>query len=129
MSNPDQRHSVEVARAVVGALPDADREIIAAAFLHDVGKIESGFGTPARVLATVFWAVVPDRMADKWFDAPLPLRKLAQYRRHPEIGEQLLLEAGADPVTACWAADHHKPTDKWRIDVEIGQVLKTCDGD
>jgi hypothetical protein len=129
MSNPDQRHSVEVARAVVGALPDAEPEVIAAAFLHDVGKVESGFGTPARVLATVFWAIVPDRLADSWLRAPLPLRKLAQYRRHPEIGEQLLLDAGAHPVTASWAADHHRSMEKWRVDVRIGRVLKSCDGD
>ncbi len=129
MSNPDQRHAIDVARAVVAELPDAEPEIVAAAFLHDVGKVESGFGTPARVVATVFWAVAPDRLADEWLDAASPLRALAQYRRHPELGEQLLLDAGAHPATAGWAADHHKPMEKWRIDSQVGEVLKAADGD
>lgn len=129
MNDPDQRHAVEVARAVVRELPDAGPEVVAAAVLHDVGKVESGFGTAARVFATLFWAIVPDRTADRWIDARLPLRSLAQYRRHPEIGEHLLLDAGAHPVTAQWAADHHRPMEKWRIDPRIGDVLKRCDGD
>lgn len=129
MSNPDQRHAVEVAQAVLTQLPDARPEIVAAGFLHDVGKIESGLGTPARVMATLFWAVAPDRLADRWLDRGTPLRELAQYRRHPELGEQLLVDAGAHEITAGWAGDHHKPMEKWRVEVEIGEVLKACDGD
>ena len=129
MSNPDQRHAVEVARAVAGELPDATNAVMAAALLHDVGKVDSDLRTPARVFATLFWAVVPDERADEWLSSVGPRNRLASYRRHPEIGERLLLEAGADPLTAGWAADHHKPAEKWRIDAATGDVLKRCDDD
>jgi len=110
-------------------LPAASPAVVAAAALHDVGKVESGLRTPARVVATLAWAALPDRLADRWLDGPWPLRPLAQYRRHPEIGERLLLEAGAEAATAEWAADHHKPKAAWRIEERIGDVLKSCDGD
>lgn len=129
MSNPDQRHSIEVARAVAAELPEAPQPVMAAALMHDVGKVQSGFRTPARVVATLFWSVFDDGLADRWLTTAGPRRRLAEYRRHPEIGEQMLLEAGADPLTAAWAADHHKPTAKWRIDPVLGDVLKRCDDD
>ena len=61
MSGPDRRHAVEVARETIrlldegtppqeGSLP---REVVAAALLHDVGKVESGLGTFARVGVTL----------------------------------------------------------------------------
>lgn len=129
MSNPDQRHAVEVARAVVAELPDAGAPVMAAALLHDVGKVDSRLRTPARVAATLFWAAAPDELADRWLSSSGVRRRLASYRRHPEIGEQLLLAAGAAPEIAHWAGDHHKPVEKWRIDPVIGDVLKRCDDD
>lgn len=129
MSNPDQRHSIAVARDVAAELPEAARPVMAAALMHDVGKVQSGFRTPARVAATLFWAVADDGTADRWLTVAGPRRRLAEYRRHPEIGEQLLLAAGADSLTAGWAADHHKPAEKWRIEPALGDVLKRCDDD
>lgn len=129
MSNPDQRHAVEVARAVATELPDAGDEVLAAALLHDVGKVDSRLRTPGRVGATLFWAVAPDDLADRWLAASGARRRLASYRRHPEIGERLLVEAGAAPLTAQWAGDHHRPAEKWRGDAAIGAVLKRCDDD
>ncbi len=129
MSNPDRRHAVAVAREVGSELPDAPRPVMAAALLHDVGKVESELRTPARVMATLWWALVADDIADRWLDETGPRRRLAQYRRHPEIGEQLLLDAGADALTASWAGDHHKPRTRWRVDPHVGDVLKACDDD
>ncbi|MGF1599295.1 MAG: HD domain-containing protein [Acidimicrobiales bacterium] len=132
MSNPDRRHAVTVGRAVEAELgPDADRPVVAAALLHDVGKVVAGFRTPARVVATVVWAVVDDdRRADRWVDATWPpLRRLAQYRRHPELGAELLAAAGADPLTVAWAAEHHRPADRWTVPPRVGAVLKACDDD
>lgn len=129
MSNPDQRHAVTVARDVASELPDAERPVMAAALLHDVGKVQSQFRTPARVAATIWWAVADDDKADQWLSVSGMRQRLAEYRRHPEIGEQLLLDAGADALTAGWAADHHKPVEKWRIDPVLGDVLKRCDDD
>ncbi len=129
MTNPDRRHAVAVARDVNAELPGAAGPVMAAALLHDVGKVESGFRTPARVAATIFWAVADDELADRWLDDAGIRRRVALYRRHPEVGEQLLIDAGSDPFTAGWAADHHKPRSRWRVDPEIGDVLKSCDDD
>jgi hypothetical protein len=129
MSNPDQRHAIEVARAVGAALPDADDAVMAAALLHDVGKVDSQLRTPARVAATLFWAVAPDDLADRWLSASGIRHRFASYRHHPRIGEQLLVEAGAALETAHWAGDHHKPAEKWRLDASVGEILKRCDDD
>ncbi len=55
MSGPDQRHAVGVARDTVRLLgPDKPPpEVVAAALLHDVGKVESSLGTFARVGVTL----------------------------------------------------------------------------
>ena len=42
MSDPDRRHAVDVAKNV-------PEHLRVAALLHDVGKVESGLGTFARV--------------------------------------------------------------------------------
>jgi hypothetical protein len=95
MSNPDRRHAVGVARDVVTVLgAAARRDVVVAALLHDVGKIDSGLGTFARVAATL----VNRRDGDGRF---------ARYRRHDEIGAQLLANAGSAPLTIAWAREHH----------------------
>lgn len=130
MSNPDRRHAVEVARAVVGELGErASRPVVAAALMHDSGKIVCGYRTPARVVATVVWAVVDSGKAAAWLEQPWPRRSLAQYRLHPELGAQQLRQAGADPLTAQWAADHHRSPADWTIPADLGSVLAECDGD
>ncbi len=56
MSGPDRRHAVGVARDTLVLLADGDepgRDVVASALLHDVGKVESGLGTFARVGVTV----------------------------------------------------------------------------
>ncbi len=55
MSGPDRRHAVGVARDALGLLgPEpVPREVVAAALLHDVGKVEASLGTFSRVGVTV----------------------------------------------------------------------------
>src|SRR3546814_14332101 len=54
LSAPDRRHAVGVARLVERALgAEAERPVLAAALLHDVGKVESGLRTYGRVVATL----------------------------------------------------------------------------
>lgn len=141
MSNPDRRHAVGVARAVVARWPDLERQgdeaatpprpVVAAALLHDVGKIDSALRTPARVVATVLWGVLDDDVADRWLadHSSGPRSRLASYRRHPEIGAELLRRAGADPLTASWAEEHHRPVECWTLDPVVATVLKDCDND
>ncbi len=137
MSNPDRRHAVTVARAVVaawpalGAGPEPERAVVAAALLHDSGKILSGLRTPARVVATVVWAVASDDVIDRWDDGSSGgLRsRLARYRRHPELGAELLRAAGSDRLTWSWAGEHHLPEQRWTVPIATGRVLKACDAD
>ena len=63
MSVADRRHSIAVARRFESLGGPWSREEIAGALLHDIGKLESGLGTLARVAATVVGprtAAVPD---------------------------------------------------------------------
>lgn len=132
MSNPDRRHAVAVARAVVDELgSDVDREVVAAALLHDSGKAISDLSTVSRVGATLFWAVADDDVARRWaeVDHNGPRKRLAQYRLHPELGAELLDEAGADALTSAWAREHHLSKLDWTVPVEVATVLKACDDD
>jgi hypothetical protein len=109
MSDPDRRHAVEVAKAVPG-------ELAVAALLHDVGKVESGLGTFARVGATVLGAVRRD-----W-----PGR-VGAYLHHDELGAALLRAAGSDPLTVAWAREHHLPEDRWTVPLDAGRALTAAD--
>lgn len=138
MSAPDQRHALHVAREVATREPGASRAVMAAAVLHDVGKVVSGYGTLRRVGATVAWALIPGaargRLAHRWgagegLGRARSVRRLARYRLHPELGAELLRNAGADELTASWAAQHHSPEERWSIDPAIGRMLKACDND
>ena len=130
MANPDRRHAVAVARRVAAQLgPDATRPVVAAALLHDVGKVVAGYRTPARVVATVVWAVVDDRRMSRWSRARQPWRRLAQYRNHPALGAELIRHAGGAELTAAWAGEHHLPAERWTIPTPVGSVLKSCDDD
>ena len=115
MSGPDRRHAVGVARRVEAALgEDATAPVLAAALLHDVGKVESGLGTFGRVVATVAGPRTP---------------RLAAYRRHPELGAALLELADSDPLTVGWAREHHLPPERWTVPRTFADVLKASDDD
>ena len=131
LSNPDRRHGIQVARAVAAALGDAATPpVMAAALLHDAGKVISGLGTFARVGATLFWAVMDHDRARTWLDHDVgAVRRLAQYRLHPELGADLLADGGADPLTVAWAREHHQPADRWSVPGPVASVLKSCDDD
>ena len=110
MSNADRRHAVGVARRVPA-------ELAVPALLHDVGKIDAGLGTFARVVATI----APRR--------PEGDGRIARYQRHDAIGADLLQAAGAAPLTVAWAREHHMPPERWTVPPEAGQLLKAADDD
>jgi hypothetical protein len=131
MSAPDRRHAVAVARAVTSVLGDhAVRSVRAAALLHDVGKVEAGFG-PLRRAAVTLAAMVVGReaAAARWSTRGGVIGRAGAYLRHDEIGAALLTEAGSDPLTVAWAREHHLPTARWTVPADIGAALKAADDD
>jgi hypothetical protein len=133
MSGPDRRHAAGVARDVRALLdpPAPGREVMASALLHDVGKVESGLGTFARVGVTVAaigmgrdrLRVVPGHPAGRG------RRRVSDYLDHDRIGAKLLAGAGSDPTTVAWAAEHHLPPERWSLDRRVADALKAADGD
>jgi hypothetical protein len=120
----DRRHAVGVARRVSAALgPDATKPVMAAALLHDVGKIDSGFGVFARVGAT---ALAAARGRERMSAGE---GRVARYLRHPDIGAALLTDAHADPLTVTWAAEHHLPPAQWTLPEHLADALKAADDD
>jgi hypothetical protein len=119
MSRQDRRHSVRVARDVDRLLDGPPREVIAAALLHDVGKLDSELGTFGRVIATVVGAVHGRGGAGR----------IGRYLQHDRIGAELLTAAGSDPLTVAWTAEHHRPRSSWTVELRTADALKLADGD
>ena len=112
----DQRHSAGVARQVEAALaggPHAgDNRWLACALLHDIGKLASGLGIPARVLATLVDRATGGAVGD-WEEHRGLRRRIALYLRHPELGADMIELAGGRAEVAHWARAHH---DRARLD-------------
>lgn len=121
MAAADRRHAAGVTRTVAADLgPDATRPVLAAALLHDSGKVVSGYGTFARVVATLVGAV-RGREA--------PGGRMGAYLRHPEHGADLLADAGSDPLTVTWTREHHLPPSRWTLDPRVTAALSAADDD
>jgi hypothetical protein len=130
MSRPDRRHAHAVARTVERALGhEARRPVLAAALLHDVGKVDAGLGTYGRVVATLSGAIAGRENAELWRSRSGFTRKVGLYLLHPDLGGDQLALAESDPLTIAWARQHHLPEDKWTVPVEIGRVLRDADDD
>ena len=130
MSGPDRRHAVAVAERVERALGhEATRPVIAAALLHDVGKVESGLRTYGRVVATLSAKVAGPEMASTWRKQRGYARKVGLYLQHDQIGADLLEIAGSDPLTVAWTREHHRPESEWTLDPHIASALKAADDD
>ena len=84
MKPHDQRHSVEVARRFSELHPNFSRDEVAAALLHDIGKVESELGIMGRVVATI---------------AGPKGEKFRRYHDHELIGLNLCRKAGSSAET------------------------------
>jgi hypothetical protein len=105
LSVQDQRHSIEVTRRFVAdsAVPP-ERADVAAALLHDIGKIASGLGTFGRVAATL-WGALGGARAERGTG------RIGRYLRHEAIGADLLLEVGSETRTVEIVAGRVDPAD------------------
>jgi hypothetical protein len=132
MSGPDRRHAVGVARRVAAALGGdeaASRPAMAAALLHDVGKVASRLGTFGRVVATLAGLAGGRSMALPWSNGRGLRRRIGLYLRHGPLGADMLALAGSDPLTTAWAKEHHLPPDAWTIERPVAEVLAAADDD
>jgi hypothetical protein len=130
MSGADRRHAVGVARRAGAELgPRATRPVLAAALLHDVGKVESGLGPVRRAVATVAGLAAGHAAAARWRQRPGPVGWAGSYLCHDEIGAVLLEEAGSDGLTVAWARQHHLPPERWTVPADVGEALKAADDD
>lgn len=133
----DRRHTLRVARRVDRLLAERDdrHDWVAAALLHDVGKIQADLGVVGRSVATVVGGVVgKQRMAGwaGWHDESRIRGRFGRYAAHGEIGGGMVRAAGGREAAARWAEVHHlvggqdsvKPSD---LPVEAVTALKLSD--
>ena len=130
MSGPDRRHSARIGRRAAERLGDrASPPVLAAALLHDVGKIDAGLGTWGRVVATLSAMVAGADSAEHWIRSTGFTRRVGLYVHHPRLGGDMLEMAGSDPLTVAWAREHHRPEEEWTVEASIARVLHEVDDD
>jgi hypothetical protein len=130
MNGPDRRHSVQVARTVERSLgSEATPPVLAAALLHDVGKLDSRLRTYGRAVATISGAVAGADAAADWARTKGFTRRVGLYLQHPDLGGDRLGMVGSDPFTEAWAREHHLPEEEWTVDPHLGRALKAADND
>jgi len=96
----DRRHVIGVARRVEQALgEEATRPVLAAALLHDIGKLESGLGTYGRVVATLSVGLAGRETAAAWVLTRGFTRRVGLYVQHEALGADMLELAASDPLT------------------------------
>tara|TARA_B100000029_G_scaffold116149_1_gene108910 strand:+ start:2189 stop:2725 length:537 start_codon:yes stop_codon:yes gene_type:complete len=126
----DQSHSFQVAKQTQSLIGGQEKSFIAAALLHDIGKLESGFGTFGRVFATVFCFFYPPTRMEKWQERDKGLRRrLLDYSNHPSIGAKLLNDLDSQQETIAWVLEHHSEKENWVTPKEIGEALSSADND
>ena len=112
-STQDQRHAFDTMRRAEVRM--ADRTVVRAALLHDVGKGLVRLGAVGRSLATVADAL------------HVPLRgRYATYRRHGALGAELLASAGSEMLVVEFAKRHPDP-DPGPCDPEAWRALLEAD--
>jgi hypothetical protein len=126
MSGPDRRHAIGVARDVEKLLGETpQRDVTAAALLHDVGKVESRLGTFSRVFVTLLAMVVGRHR----LTGPRSPSRIRLYLTHDHLGGDLLRAAGSEPLTFTWAEEHHRNPSTWTVERRLADALKAADGD
>jgi len=125
MTPTDRAHAVEVARRT--ALELDDPAVLAAALLHDVGKIEAQAGAAVRVVASLVGPVVSDARAAQLAGRTGVAGTLGRLRGYPALGANLLAGAGSARLVIQWAAEHHAPRQRWTVPANVGRVLQAAD--
>ena len=129
----DQRYSIRVAKLVAERLAGTEfagqPRWLAAALLHDVGKLDAGLGVFGRSVATVMGAVAGPARIDRWAQTSGFLRRVAWYLHHDERGADRIRAAGGRDEAARWARAHHH-RDRWLgsgVPIAVAEALEAAD--
>jgi hypothetical protein len=135
LSLADRRESIAVARRTEAALAGTDHaddtRWLAAAHLHDVGKLDARFGPVRRAVATLLAGVLGPRRVERWVDRSGFPRRCALYVLHDQLGADRVTIAGGRREAAVWAAAHHRPA-RWPetgIPTAVAVALAAADGE
>ena len=135
LSLADRRESVGVGRRTEAALAGTDyagdTRWLAAALLHDVGKLDARFGPVRRAVATAAAAVLGPRVVESWVDKSGFVRRCALYVFHDQLGADRVKIAGGRPEAVLWAEAHHRPAlwDATGIPPDVVVALAAADGE
>ncbi len=111
MPGHDRRHSVGVARRVqdgLAATDAADDDTwLAAALVHDLGKLDAGLGVFGRVAATLVRGALGHGRTDPWVDRRGMRGRFGRYLHHGALGAERIRALGGPEPVARWAEAHH----------------------
>ena len=114
MSAADQRHSLRVCQALL-ARGCVDRDLLAAALLHDVGKAQGRVPFWTRPTIVLGKLCAP-RLLKRLAVDPRQHKALPRWRRalsnawwHAEIGAELAAAAGLSEKAVLYIRTHHQP--------------------
>jgi len=121
-SRQDQRHAL----AVFGTLRDKgylDKDLLAAALLHDAGKAAAHLTTWQRAIIVLMEHYSPRTLSSLSQGKGLGWRQtFVVHARHAEIGAAWAEEAGCSSLTVTLIRRHHEPTAD-SADTEVERLL------
>jgi len=133
LPNHDRRYTIRVAKDVETRLAGTEYagqpRWLAAALLHDVGKLDAGLGVVGRSVATVMGAVAGPVRVDRWAQTSGFRRRAAWYLHHDDRGADRIRAAGGREEAARWASAHHHPS-RWPasgVPVPVAEALEAAD--
>jgi hypothetical protein len=135
LSRADRRESIAVARRTEAALTGTgyagDDRWLAAALLHDIGKLDARFGPLRRAFATAAAALLGPSVVEGWVDKSGFVRRCALYVFHDQLGADRVRIAGGRTEVALWAEAHHRPAiwDATGLPTDVVIALAEADGE
>jgi hypothetical protein len=133
LPNHDQRYTIRVAKLVEERLAGTEfagqPRWLAAALLHDIGKLDAGLGVFGRSVATVMGAAAGPARVDRWAQTSGFRRRVAWYLHHDERGAERIRAAGGRDEAAGWARAHHQ-RDRWPasgVPIPVAEALEAAD--